>query len=45
MTELIWEGKYKDGSAPHPLNSKEAERGKKVAAEARVDIRFKKIPR
>ena len=42
MTELIWEGKYKDNSAPHPLNSKEAERGKKVAP-VRMALPFQTI--
>ncbi|MCI0691858.1 hypothetical protein L0337_07600 [candidate division KSB1 bacterium] len=42
MTELLWEGKYKDNSAPHPLNSKEAERGKKVAP-VRIALPFQTI--
>ncbi len=42
MTELIWEGKYKENSAPHSLNSKEAERGKK-AAPVRISLPFQTI--
>ncbi|MDZ7288949.1 MAG: hypothetical protein ONB44_01065 [candidate division KSB1 bacterium] len=42
MTEFLWEGKYKNGSAPHPLNSKETVRGKKVAP-VRIALPFQTI--